>query len=146
MKMIAAGLEFQQRLAEELFRGSLNRHMKRAEMLPDQGPTSPSDPPRYPAGPDYVIEVALLELQATAPALQNMRYRFILRARGRLVRVADGTVMEEFIQEQATDLGTVEKWTEDRGKPFQLQFERATWLIARAFLDRWIPAAGKPTR
>jgi len=140
MQAVAAGLEFQQRLAEQMFRGSLGRGAMRAEMLPDHGPRSPSESPRYAPSQDYVIEVALLELRATAPDMQDLRYRFILRARGRLVRVADGTVMDESIHEQTTGPATVEGWTEDGGRIVKMQFGLASLRIARTFLDRWIPA------
>ena len=140
MQAMAAGLEFQQRLAEEMFRGSLGRGVMRAEMLPDHGPGSPSEPPRFVPGQDYVIEVALLELRATAPDIQDLRYRFILKARGRLVRVADGTLMDESIHEHTTGRATVEGWTEDGGRIVKMQFGVASMRIARTFLDRWIPA------
>ena len=140
MQAVAAGLEFQQRLAEGMFRVSRGRGATRAEMLPDQGPGSPSEPARYLPGPDYVIEVALLELRASAPDIQDLRYRFILKARGRLVRVADGIVMDEFIHEQTTGRATVEGWTEDGGRIVKMQFGLASMRIARTFLDRWMPA------
>jgi len=140
MQAVAAGLEFQQRLAEQMFRGSLGRGAMRAEMLPDAGPRSPSESPRYALGQDYVMEVALLELRASAPGVQDLRYRFILKARGRLVRVADGTVMDESIHEHTTGPATVEGWTEDGGRIVKMQFGLASMRITRTFLDRWIPA------
>jgi len=126
-------------LDREMFRHTLSSGLKGVEELRDQGPASPTDRPRYRPGPDYVIEVALIDLRATTPAREDdLRYRYIVRARGRLVRVADGVVVDEFIKRQSTRLATVDQWTAEKGSVVASEFNSALQGIANAFIDEWL--------
>jgi hypothetical protein len=106
--------------------------------LPDEGPQSPEDAPRYRGGPDYVVEVVLTELRATTPGSAALPYYFRLSARGRLVRVADNEVVDTFTSTAATSAATVDEWTAENGKLFVEELGDALQRVGVAFVDEWI--------
>ena len=136
---------------------SVQRYARESDLsglaaLPDEGPQSLEDAPRYRGGPDYVVEVALTELRATTPGTAALPYYFRLSARGRLVRVADNEVMDSFTSTAATNEGTVDEWTAENGKLIVEELGDALQRVGAAFVDEWIllyrgeTAAGTDTK
>jgi hypothetical protein len=108
-------------------------------LLYDQGPLSAADDPRYPAtAGDYVVEIALTEIRATTPASAKVPYRFIVVARGRLVRVADNTIVDTFTKRVGTNLRTVDNWTANGNALMTLELNAIMATLAEAYADEWV--------
>jgi len=139
-------------LLESVQRYALGSGLSGLAALPDEGPQSLEDAPRYRGGPDYVVEVALTELRATTPGTAALPYYFRLSARGRLVRVADNEVVDTFISTAATNEGTVDEWAAENGKLLVEELGDALQRVGAAFMDEWIllyrgeTAAGTDTK
>jgi hypothetical protein len=103
--------------------------------LPDQGPTSLHDKPRYRGEGDYVLEISITE--------RGIRSERSLRvsARGRLIRLADNVLIREFTTTETTDYFSKEKWTEENGKLVYDELGAVLQRIARTSVDHWIKTA-----
>lgn len=106
--------------------------------LRDEGPRSVEDQPRYRAGPDYVVEVSITDVKAATPGSAKLPYRFIISARGRLVRVADNLVVDEFVKRTGTNLRTVDQWTAENGEVISAELGGTVEHIAQSFIDEWL--------
>jgi hypothetical protein len=131
-------LELPRVLAQAMARYAELTGLQGAEQLDGEGPVSLEAQPQYRPGPDYVVEITLLDLKATTPGSEDLRYRFLLRARGRLVRVAGNVVLDQFSFVAATREATVDQWTAEDGKVASAAFKDASLTVAEAFIDEWI--------
>ena len=134
----AKALEIHRRLSDEMSRFLLASGIHGIEVLRDQGPRSRDERPRYVAGPDYVVEIGITDLKATTPDVTDRSYRFVLYAQGRLVRVADNDVVEEFTRVVRTRSATVEGWTAQQGEALSVELGYALREIAQTFIYKWI--------
>lgn len=91
-----------------------------ASLPPDAGPTDPEARPSYSdTGVDAVLETAVLafgiaEVEGSSPP----RYALELSTRGRLVRAADGGVVDELTYRWRGGARTSAQWIADEGQGF----------------------------
>lgn len=103
--------------------------------LRDKGPISATDHPRYDAGPDYVIELAVTNVGPESPSALHLPYAFVVSAVGRLVRVADNSVVDSFSRSIRTDSRRLDQW---RVEDLRAELHRVTRLLAQSYIDEWL--------
>jgi len=82
----------------------------------------------------HVVKVALTDLRIqTAPQTDTIQIEFV--AKGELVRISDGSVLNRFDARQDTGLITAESWTSERAKALSENFDHALDALAKKIFN-----------
>lgn len=103
-----------------------------------EGPVTPGETPRYPSAVDYVIEAAVSEIRVFTPGAKPLPYGFTFPVRARLIRTADGALLDSLSIEVETPTATVEQWLADEGKMMAHSIDAALDEAAETIIDEWL--------
>lgn len=135
IRSVAKDLDLAPLLAAELERYAKSREIAGIVPLPDQGPRTPGEEPRYSGPVDIVLEFSITDVRATTPASAGLPYRFIVAAKGRLVRVRDHAVLEQVSTRMATGAAAVGYWTADGGAALLAELRTLMQKLAQSSLE-----------
>lgn len=135
IQSVAKELDLAPLLAAELERYARSRDIAGMALLPDQGPRTPDEEPRYSGPVDIVFEFSITEIKATTPASAELPYRFIVSAKGRLIRVRDHAVLEQLSTSMTTGAASVGYWTADAGAALLTELRGLMQKLAQSSLE-----------
>lgn len=132
----------------------------RAQFFPlSDGPAAVGDLPRYPPTTDYVFEAAVTEVRLVTTGAKELPYGFQFQVRARLIRSADGAVLDTLAFSVATPARTLDEWLADKVAALARAIDTALAEAAEAIVDEWslihrgdaapappAPAGGEPPR
>lgn len=103
-----------------------------------EGPVAPGETPRYASVVDYVIEAGVSEIRVFTPGSKDLPYGFAFPVRARLIRAADGVVVDSLSIDVETPTATVDHWLAEDGRMMARAIDAALDEAAEALIDEWL--------
>lgn len=139
LKNALAALKIQEGIRDRVLQVARDDARRRFVLLPELGPDSPGEEVPYPSlaseGIDTVLEVSVPSLGLAGEWTVNPPLTLVLAVRSRLIRVADGTVLDAHALAYRSEQRVLSEWGANNAQPFHDALDRAYQSLAEKIVE-----------